>query len=62
MPSTAKLDLKKDRDKITVVTRFSDEYFRLVRENNTVQNQLLGSQAAGEELLVELRGQAYWVK
>ena len=41
---------------------FSDEYFELVRENNVVQNQLLGSQNDGEELLVELRGQTYWVK
>jgi Ca-activated chloride channel family protein len=62
MPSTAKLDLTKDMDKIKVIARFSDEYFKLVRENNAVQNQLLGSQNEGEELLVELRGQTYWVK
>jgi Ca-activated chloride channel family protein len=62
MPSTAKLDLKKDLDKIKVITRFSDDYFKLVQENNSVQNQLLCSQNEGEELLVELRGQTYWVK
>lgn len=62
MPNTAKLDLTKDLDKIKIVTRFSDDYFQLVRENNAVQNQMLCSQNAGEELLVELRGQTYWVK
>ncbi|MBC8356361.1 MAG: VWA domain-containing protein [Planctomycetes bacterium] len=62
MPSTAKLDLKKDLDKIKVIARFSDDYFKLVQENNAVQNQLLCSQNEGEELLVELRGQTYWVK
>jgi len=62
MPSTAKLDVTKDLDKIKVITRFSDDYFKLVRENNAVQNQLLCSQHEGEELLVELRGQTYWVK
>lgn len=62
MPNTAKLDLKKDLDKIKVIKRFSAEYFKLVRENNSVQNQLLCSQREGEELLVQLRGQNYWVK
>ncbi|MBP87034.1 MAG: hypothetical protein CMJ64_10015 [Planctomycetaceae bacterium] len=62
MPNTAKLDLKKDLDKIKVIKRFSDEYFKLVQENNVVENQLLSSQREGEELLVELRGQNYWVK
>ena len=62
MPNTAKLDLTKDLDMVQVITRFSDEYFKLVQENNAVQNQLLCSQRAGEELLVELRGQTYWVK
>lgn len=62
MPNTAKLDLTKDLDKIKVIQRFSEDYFKLVRENNAVQNQLLCSQREGEELLVELRGQNYWVK
>ena len=62
MPATAKLDVTKDMDKIKVIMRFSDDYFKLVKENNAVQNQLLCSQNEGEELLVELRGQTYWVK
>jgi len=62
MPNTAQLDLTKDLHKITVIERFSDDYFKLVRENNVAQNQLLSSQREGEELLVELRGQNYWVK
>ena len=62
MPNTAKLDLTKDLAKIKVIQRFSDDYFKLVQENNAMQNQLLCSQREGEELLVELRGQNYWVK
>lgn len=62
MPSTAKLDLKKDLAKIKVVKRFSDDYFKLVRANNEAQNRVLCSQREGEELLVELRGQTYWLK
>ena len=61
-PQTAKLDLEKDAAKIKVVKQFSDEYFKLVRANTVAQNQLMSSQAAGEELVVELRGQVYRIK
>jgi len=56
------LDLKKDKDKITVVTRFSKAYFDLVRKNTVAENQVLSSQRDNEELLVTLRGRAYLVK
>jgi len=56
------LDLAKDKDKITVVKRFSTEYFDLVRANSVAENQVLSSQRDDEELLITLRGQAYLVK
>ncbi len=59
MPSTAKLDLEKDKDQVVQVKRFSEEYFALARANTTEQNQIMASQKAGEQLLVKFRGQAY---
>lgn len=59
---TSKLDPEKDADKIKPVERFSDDYFKLVAANTPAQNQILCSQREGEELLIELRGQAYLVK
>ncbi len=61
-PEVAKLDLKKDKDKIQIIERFSDEYFALVRANNVEENQILSAQQAGEELLISLRGQAYLIR
>ncbi|MEK6257451.1 MAG: VIT domain-containing protein [Planctomycetota bacterium] len=61
-PQTAKLDLKKDAAKIKTIERFSDDYFKLVAANTSSENQVLCSQRHDEELLVELRGQAYLVK
>ena len=61
-PSLAKLDLVKDAAKIKTIERFTDEYFALVRANTREQNELLCSQRENEELLVELRGQAYLLK
>jgi Ca-activated chloride channel family protein len=61
-PATEKYDIEKDRDKITVVERFSTAYFQLVAANTPAENQLLSSQQDGEELLVELRGKAYLFK
>ena len=59
MPSTAKLDLEKDKDQVVQVKRFSEEYFALARANTTEQNQIMATQKAGEQLLVKFRGQAY---
>ena len=60
--NAAKVDLKKDADKIKEITRFSDEYFELVRANTVPENQILASQKAGEELLITLRGQVYRIR
>jgi len=59
MPSTAKLDLEKDKDQVIQVKRFSEEYFALARANTREQNEVMASQKTGEQLLVKFRGQAY---
>jgi len=61
-PRVARLDLKKDADRITVIKRYSAEYFKLIRANSVSENQVMSSQQADEELLIELRGEAYLVK
>jgi Ca-activated chloride channel family protein len=61
-PQTANLDEKKDADKIRVIDRYSEEYFELARKNTAVENRIMASQAPNEELLVELRGQAYLIR
>ena len=55
----AKLDPKKDADKITTIKRYSKEYFDLVRKNTVAENQVMASQQADEELRLELRGKMY---
>jgi Ca-activated chloride channel family protein len=52
---------KKDA-KVTTVSRFSDEYFALVRANTKDENAILASQQEGEELVVRFRGVAYCIK
>jgi Ca-activated chloride channel family protein len=61
-PGTEKLDLEKDADKIKEIERFSKDYFELVRTNSIDQNQVFASQRAGEELVINLRGQAYRIR
>lgn len=61
-PETAKLDPEKDKDQITTIERFSDDYFALVRANTAEENQLLSLQQPDEELLLQLRGKAYLLK
>ena len=61
-PETAKLDLEKDKDKIKVIQRYSDEYFELVRANSVVDNQILANQAPDEQLLVKFRSQVYLIQ
>ncbi len=55
----AKLDPKKDADKITTIARYSKAYFDLVRENTVAENQVMASQQAKEVLRLELRGRMY---
>ena len=59
---TAKLDPARDADKIKTVSRFSEEYFELVRLNTVAENQILAAQQDNEELLIKLRGQVYLIK
>jgi Ca-activated chloride channel family protein len=61
-PETAALDPEKDRDQITVIERFSDAYFALIRDNTPEENQLLAAQQVDEEFLVQLRGRNYLIK
>ncbi len=60
--SAANTDLAKDKAKIKEMERFSDEYFTLVKDNNTEENAILACQQEGEELLVNFRGQTYYIK
>ena len=53
------VDPDKDDAKIKRVKRFSDEYFDLVKANNTSENALLARQQEGDELIVKFRGQVY---
>ncbi|MCH5374769.1 MAG: hypothetical protein JJ992_12405, partial [Planctomycetes bacterium] len=56
------VDLKRDQEKIKVVEKFSDEYFRLVADNTASQNAVLARQQSGEELVIRLRGQIYLIR
>ncbi|MCA9052661.1 MAG: VWA domain-containing protein [Planctomycetaceae bacterium] len=60
--SALKLELEQLGDKVKVIERFSTEYFTLCTANTVDENRLLASQTDGEELLVNLRGQAYLIK
>ena len=52
-----------EREKqIHTVTRFSDEYFTLVKTNTAAENQLLARQIEGEDLIVKLRGRLYRIQ
>jgi Ca-activated chloride channel family protein len=58
----AKLDPKKDADKITTIKRYSKAYFELARRNTVAENQVMASQRANEELMLKLRKRMYLVK
>ena len=60
--NASELDPEKDRQKIREIERFSSEYFALVRANTVAENQVLASQRANEELLINFRGQAYRIR
>jgi len=61
-PATAEVDPEIDQDGLVVIGKYTDEYFQLVRDNTTAQNQILSALKPDEELLVKWRGQTYWVK
>jgi Ca-activated chloride channel family protein len=56
------MDMKTGAARIKTITRYSKEYFDLVRHNTVSENQVMASQQADEELVVELRGQIYHIK
>jgi Ca-activated chloride channel family protein len=56
------VDPEKKDAKVKFITRFSDEYFALVRANTQDENAILAAQQEGEELVVRLRGEAYCIK
>ncbi|MBS3821554.1 MAG: VWA domain-containing protein, partial [Phycisphaerae bacterium] len=60
--NAADIDLAKDAEKVQVVERFSDEYFQLVHRNTKLENEIMASQGADEELVIRLRGQAYRIR
>ncbi|OYW24664.1 MAG: hypothetical protein B7Z55_01520, partial [Planctomycetales bacterium 12-60-4] len=61
-PETAQLDLEKNKEQITEIERYSDEYFAIVNANSVDENLLFVQQSADEQLLVKLRGKTYLVK
>ena len=60
--NASEIDPDRDKDKIRVIDRFSEEYFALVRTNTVAENQVLATQKSGDELLIELRGQVYRIR
>lgn len=56
------IDPEKQKAEIREIVRFSDEYFQLIKENSSEENQILAEQRADETLLVSLRGQAYRIR
>jgi Ca-activated chloride channel family protein len=56
------VDPQKDDAKIKTVERFSDEYFKLVKDNMADENLVLANQAEGDELIIKLRGDVYRIK
>ena len=56
------IDPARDQAKIREITRFSDEYFKLIHSNGADENRILASQQADEELVMRMQGQVYRVK
>jgi Ca-activated chloride channel homolog len=56
------IDLQRDQDQVQTIERFSDEYFQLVAANTPSENAVLAQQQPGEELVIRLRGQTYWIR
>ena len=58
----AKQDPEKRAAKTKVIKRFSEEYFKLVREVKGDKGKVLASQKAGEELMLEHGDTVYHIK
>jgi Ca-activated chloride channel family protein len=56
------IDPKRDAAKIQEIKRFSDEYFRLAKDNTVAENQVFASQQTGEDLMISLRGKTYRIR
>ncbi len=56
------VDPEKDKDQIVEITRYSNEYFELLKSTTKDENQLLALQAADEEMIVRLQGKIYRIK
>ncbi len=61
-PDTAGIDLAKDAAQVKHLQRYSDDYFKLVRENSVSENQVLATQQPNEQLLVKFRSQVYLIE
>ena len=56
------VDPEKDASKITVITKFSPEYFELIQTTTAAENQLLALQEPNEEMIVRIQGKLYRLK
>lgn len=56
------VDIEKDKNDITEITRFDDAYFDLIAKNTKSDNLVLAQQKDDEELLIRLRGTVYLIK
>ena len=56
------LDLGALKDKVSVVERYTQDYFNLVAKNSAEENRVLATQGESEQLLVKLRGRVYLIK
>lgn len=56
------IDIEKDKEKITLIQRYSKEYFDLVKDNSGDENNLLAQQTADTELVIKLRGKVYRIQ
>lgn len=56
------IDPEKDVAKVEKIRRFSDEYFRLLRNTSAEENAILAAQLPNEKLLVRLQGKVYLIE
>jgi Ca-activated chloride channel homolog len=61
-PEMAKLDLEKDKELITIIKRFSEEYFKLLEKTDASQKQVMASQAKDERLMFKLEDSAILIE
>ncbi|MFT5528017.1 MAG: Ca-activated chloride channel family protein [Pirellulaceae bacterium] len=56
------VDLNDKATQRVVLQRFSDGYFKLVKENSAADNSILAKQKEGEELVIRFRGVVYHIQ